>query len=252
MANPVPFPRAEASEGVPEPVTRRAPYQPALFSTRDLGRVVPIEAYKQRAAERRERAKEAESVAVHRRQTALPDPAIQTDLPFSQSAAVARQRVGISETRYSKAPVAIPVHRFMAAAIDFAMVAVVAGVLSVAVAMGAKNILVPGQPLYWFGGLGIGLAVAYKFFWAALDSDSPGLRWSQLKLLHFDGRAPSRAERAERIGWSMMSILAGGLGLLWSVVDEESLSWHDHSSKTFLTPFSAVNKVRHTIRGSVF
>ena len=241
--NMAPFPKAQAAEGVPEPVARRAPYQPALFPTRDLGRVVPIESYKQRAAERRERAKEAESAAAHQRKSGPPESAIQTDLPFSPTASNPAQR-GISEARYSKAPVAIPVHRLMAAAIDFAMVTVVAGILAVAVDLGARDTPLPGQPLYWFGGLGVALAIAYKLFWAAIDSDSPGLRWSQLKLLHFDGRTPSRTERAERIAWSMMSILAGGLGLLWSVVDEESLSWHDHSSKTFLTPFSGTNKVR--------
>ena len=100
-----PFAKTEASEGVPEAVTRRAPYQPALFPTRDLGRVVPIEAYKQRATERRERAKEAESFAAHQRQIAPPESAIQTDLPFSASASNPAQR-GISESRYSKAPVA--------------------------------------------------------------------------------------------------------------------------------------------------
>jgi hypothetical protein len=28
------------------------------------------------------------------------------------------------------------------------------------------------------------------------------------------------------------------LGLLWALVDEETLSWHDHSSKTFLTSYT--------------
>ena len=28
---------------------------------------------------------------------------------------------------------------------------------------------------------------------------------------------------------------SAGLGLLWSLADEESLTWHDHMSKTFPT-----------------
>ena len=233
------LPSREAVEAVPE-TTRRAPYQPALFATRDLGRVVPIEAYKQRAAERRDRAKEAESASVRH----SPPGPLQTDLPFSPmpggTVAAAAQRG--SEARYSKAPVAIPVHRLMAAAIDFGMVTVLAGVVSVLITLGARDGLLPEQPLYYFAGLAVTLAGLYKLLWAAVETDSPGLRWCQLKLLHFDGRTPSQQERLARIGWSLMSIMAGGLGLIWSLVDEESLTWHDHSSKTFLTPHSGETK----------
>ena len=241
---PAPYPPGETSEQIPEPPTqRKAPYQPALFSTRDLGRVVPIEAYQQRAAERRERAREAESVAARQPVRAA---SLQGNLPFNTPASAAvtggQRAAQLSETRFSKAPVAIPVHRVIAAAIDFGMVVVAAGAICVALALGAREGLLPGQPLYWFGGLAIALAALYKFFWAALDVDSPGIRWSQLKLLHFDGRTPLRAERIERIVWSFISILAGGLGLLWSLVDEESLTWHDHSSKTFLTPHAEAPK----------
>jgi uncharacterized RDD family membrane protein YckC len=236
-----PLPSNPTTEAVPE-APRRAPYQPALFTTRDLGRVVPIEAYKQRATERRERAKQAESAAAHLSQPS----AVQTDLPFSAASggpASQGQRAALSpEARFSKAPVAIPVHRMLAAAIDFGMVTVVAGVIGVLMAFGSGGAFMIGPPLYWFGGLALGFAVIYKVFWAAIETDSPGLRWCQLKLLHFDGRDPSRSERMERIAWSGLSIMAGGLGLVWSMVDEESLSWHDHSSKTFLTPYAGILK----------
>ena len=234
---PAPTPSA-VTETIPEPI-RRAPYQPALFAARDLGRVVPIEDYKQRAAERRERAKHAESALAHQ-----PGP-LQTDLPFAAAtlnAAARRGNSGSSEARFSEAPVAIPVHRLMAAAIDFGMVMVVAGVICLLIAFGANNGFLPGSPQYWFVGLGLGLSGLYKLFWAAVDADSPGLRWCQLRLLHFDGREPVRGERLARIAWALMSIMAGGLGLIWALVDEESLSWHDHSSKTFLTPHSQTKK----------
>lgn len=225
----------EATESIPEP-TRRAPYQPALFTTRDLGRIVPIEAYKQRAAERRERARQAESVTASGRYGASGP--LQPDLPFPPSAPSVAAR-SLAEARYSKAPVAIPVHRLMAAAIDFGMVIVVAGILCAIVLFSLEPGHQPRQPLLWFAGSAVVLAGLYKLLWASLEMDSPGLRWCHLKLLHFDGRTPTRRERTLRIAWSMMSIMAGGLGLVWSLVDEESLSWHDHSSKTFLTPHSS-------------
>ena len=242
--------REAVTDQVPEPA-RRAPYQPALFPTRDLGRVVPIEAYKQRAAERRERAQEAESSVVTRQSAAGAAAAMQTDFPFTSTAAHAAVPSGrmaasarLSEARFSEAPVANPVHRIMAAGIDFSMVMVAAGVTCLIAAFGAREQFLPGSPQQWFAGLALLLACVYKLFWAALDTDSPGLRWCQLRLLHFDGRDPARRERMARVAWSLLSIMAGGLGLIWCLVDEESLTWHDHSSKTFLTPFSRTPPAR--------
>ena len=252
-----PQPSAEAVEYV-EPVPqapKRAPYQPALFNSRDLGRVVPIEAYQARAAERSERAKQAERA---NRQAPAPLPAgaalEQTNFSFPASAApsVAQPARGpasllrdpaASQARYSQAPVAIPMHRAMAAAIDLGMVMVAAGTLCLLIAFGSGSWTLPGKPLYWFAGVSGVLAVIYKLVWAAADADSPGLRWCQLKLLHFDGREPVRRERLERIASSLLSVMAGGLGLIWALVDEESLCWHDHSSRTFLTPFSRESRV---------
>ncbi len=37
---------------------------------------------------------------------------------------------------------------------------------------------------------------------------------------------------------AFLSLMAGGIGLLWGLVDEETLTWHDHISKTFPTPVS--------------
>ena len=204
--------------------------------------MVPIEDYKQRAAERRVRAQDAESALARH-----PGP-LQTDLPFAAATpGAAGRRVGsgtsgISDARFSEAPVAIPVHRLMAAAIDFGMVMVATGVICLLIAFGANNGFLPGSAQYWFLGLGLALSGVYKLFWAAVDTDSPGLRWCQLRLLHFDGRDPVRGERFARIAWALMSVMAGGLGLIWALVDEESLSWHDHSSKTFLTPHSQNKK----------
>ena len=33
----------------------------------------------------------------------------------------------------------------------------------------------------------------------------------------------------------ILSLASAGVGLLWALVDEESLTWHDHISKTFPT-----------------
>ena len=38
------------------------------------------------------------------------------------------------------------------------------------------------------------------------------------------------------VGWRHTFEIFGGLGLVWALVDEENLTWHDHISKTFPTP----------------
>jgi hypothetical protein len=52
----------------------------------------------------------------------------------------------------------------------------------------------------------------------------------------FDGRRPDREQRGVRQVAGLLSLLSAGLGLVWALVDEEKLTWHDHISKTFPTP----------------
>ncbi len=68
------------------------------------------------------------------------------------------------------------------------------------------------------------------------DTDSIGMRWVGLRLLNFDGMQPNRAERLHRVATSLISTAAAGLGLVWALVDEEKLTWHDHMSRTFPSP----------------
>lgn len=99
---------------------------------------------------------------------------------------------------------------------------------------------------YTFPALGLlagVFGVGYKLLWAFAEFDSPGQVWCQLRLLNFDGQKPSRNERIERIGWACVSVLPACLGLIWALVDEETLSWTDHSSQTFLTSFTSPNPV---------
>ena len=66
--------------------------------------------------------------------------------------------------------------------------------------------------------------------------DSPGKRWTHLRLTNFDGYPPDRMpHRLVRWAASTLSVAAVAAGVLWAMVDEESLTWHDHISKTFLT-----------------
>jgi uncharacterized RDD family membrane protein YckC len=61
------------------------------------------------------------------------------------------------------------------------------------------------------------------------------MRCAGLRLVDFDGNPPSPGRRYQRLVGSILSVLAGGMGLIWALVDEERLTWHDHISSTFPT-----------------
>jgi len=224
-------------EPVPErPTRRRSPYQPALFTTRDLGRVVPIEAYQVRpeALPGSRRGKRPG------REPQSPDGSVSLQQQtFQFAAATARAKAVAEPLRYTKAPVATATHRVLAAVLDQSLVMVAVGitasVIHTLIQMFLDAEFLSGNTLPFFGGLAVFFTVGYKLMWAMSGMESPGVKWAQLRLLNFDGLPATRQERWKRLAWSCLSVLPAGFGLLWALVDEEALSLHDHCSKTFYT-----------------
>jgi uncharacterized RDD family membrane protein YckC len=77
--------------------------------------------------------------------------------------------------------------------------------------------------------------VLYRGLFCLLNRDTPGMRIAGLRLVDFDGRTPRRHLRILRQFAGVLSLVSAGVGLLWALVDEESLTWHDHISQTFPT-----------------
>jgi uncharacterized RDD family membrane protein YckC len=75
----------------------------------------------------------------------------------------------------------------------------------------------------------------YKLLWTAAGRDSLGMRCAGIRLVDFDGNPPSQERRYHRLLGSLLSFLAAGVGLIWALVDEDGLTWHDHISSTFPT-----------------
>ena len=86
-----------------------------------------------------------------------------------------------------------------------------------------------------FGAMFLMIGFTYGLLFAWAGAETPGMRWTQLRLTTFDGFPPDRRQRLVRFGASCLSRCTL-LGLLWSLADEESLAWHDHISRTFPTP----------------
>jgi uncharacterized RDD family membrane protein YckC len=226
--SPIPVATADyAPEPVPEsvPARRAINWQPSLFSSREMPRVVPFESIApepiaprvQRSTPLRPRARK-----VHPGQGTL-------DLAPAHDMAV-------ETVIYCDAPVALPVHRVLAVVLDTGMVAVALGFFLLTFRLICGDIVLNSRTIALYLGIAVVFAILYKVLWAMADGDSVGLRWAHLKLVNFDGRPPDREQRLYRLASSFLSVFAVGLGLLWALADEESLTWHDHISRTFPTP----------------
>jgi uncharacterized RDD family membrane protein YckC len=132
-------------------------------------------------------------------------------------------------------PVATPTHRFVASAIDAAVILIGFGLLATTFRLlggsfGSGKIL-------WIG-IGSALTLTtmlYGLIWAIAGRETAGMHFTDLQLITFDGFPLDSRSRALRFVSTWLSFCSGGLGLFWAIADEENLTWHDHISKTFPT-----------------
>jgi uncharacterized RDD family membrane protein YckC len=137
---------------------------------------------------------------------------------------------------YCDAPVALPIHRLIAAAVDASIIAIALGVFLAIFYLSGGNVAWTKTTALVMLGAVWAVAQFYRLLWCLGDGDSPGMRFAGLRLVNFDGRLPDREQRGVRQAAYLLSMLSVGLGLIWALVDEENLTWHDHISKTFPTP----------------
>ncbi len=142
---------------------------------------------------------------------------------------------GIAPVIYCDAPVAMPAHRLIAAAVDASMVLLALGGFLGIFYLSGGQIELSRQNAPFFAGVVILLALFYRMLWCLGNGDTPGMRAMGLRLVDFDGRRPDRDQRGMRQLAALLSVVSAGLGLVWALVDEENLTWHDHISKTFPT-----------------
>ena len=125
----------------------------------------------------------------------------------------------------------------MAAAIDASIVTIAIALFGVVFRLAGGQFVFNATTLPCYAVVATALMVFYRLLWCLANGDSAGMRWTRLLLVNFDGQMPTRSQRLSRAASGFLSLAAGGLGLLWALVDEETLTWHDHISKTFPTPY---------------
>lgn len=223
------------------------PEQPPLFSTylqtARLGQnVIPFDRLQREAANRAPapppEAPKPPATPRVRRTAAHPPPAeTQGTLDFiaGMPAKGRRLKTDVDAQVFCDQPVATPTHRFVAAAIDGALILIGFGLLAVTFQLMGGSF--GSGRMLWIG-MGATLTLVTLFYgliWAVAGRETAGMRFTDLQLITFDGFPLDPRSRALRFASAWLSFCSGGLGLLWAVADEENLTWHDHISKTFPT-----------------
>jgi len=217
------------------PAKAPTPRQVPLFQERATGKIIPFVPPGSPAAAPVPEPQPKKPRAPARRTPPVND--AQPSLDFLPSAPPSARKLSttVEAVIYCDAPVAAPMHRALAAVLDGGMIVIGLGVfLSVFHWMGGA-LSINKLSLMMYGAAALIIALFYSALWAWAGGLSFGMRAASLTLISFDGYPPERGARWLRYLGGCLSYFACGLGILWALVDEESLSWQDHISKTFPT-----------------
>ena len=123
--------------------------------------------------------------------------------------------------------------RLMAATIDFALTVclVCAGTIGIAGHISHAPAVKISEMMAFSALLLTG--VLYQVFFLLATMSTPGMMYARISLCTFEDEHPTRAQLRDRLGALLVSLLPLGLGLAWSIFDEDRLCWHDRISRTY-------------------
>ena len=223
------------------------PVQGSLFWERPESKVIPFESFQTgpAGATPRPRTKAATASKTNSRRSTYVDEA-QGELDFLPPAPPKPRTLSttVEAVIYCEDPVASRLHRAVAAGLDWSMVLLAYGIFLLVYSLCGGEFLLDKVSLLLIGGVLPLLGCVYGFIWAVAGSETPGMRWANLRLTTFDGFRPEKDLRLMRFGGACLS-LCTLVGLLWSFADEESLTWPDHISGTFPTPTKIDSQIFH-------
>ncbi|HEY3441959.1 MAG TPA: RDD family protein [Paludibaculum sp.] len=138
-------------------------------------------------------------------------------------------------SRRSELPVAGLRFRAMAALFDAGFIFSLAGLCLLTVRLCLHTL--PAGPVAYgcYAAGALIIAAGYKLLYCFAGLTTLGQQGARLRIVSFDGHAPTRPQRMIRMTAGWVSLASAGMGILWALVDQETLSWHDHISQTFLT-----------------
>jgi uncharacterized RDD family membrane protein YckC len=77
------------------------------------------------------------------------------------------------------------------------------------------------------------LGLLYLLLFFTYSNATPGMRYARIGLCTFSDENPSRAAMRRRIFALALSSASLGLGVLWALLDDERLGWHDRISRMY-------------------
>jgi uncharacterized RDD family membrane protein YckC len=79
--------------------------------------------------------------------------------------------------------------------------------------------------------------VYFQYFalFTVFGGTTPGMMLRGLQVVSFDGESPAPAQMAWRSAGYILSAATCFIGFLWSMWDEDELTWHDRLSRTYLS-----------------
>ncbi|MGA2327132.1 MAG: RDD family protein [Bryobacteraceae bacterium] len=202
------------------------PRQPSLFPG-DRPKIIPFDSIGPGRPPREQLAR-----ARRPRQPAAPSGA---GARTGQQSLDLRPRDPRPQTVYDEAPIASTRVRLRAAFLDAALCAVGVGFAAAVFHLFGGAFALGRKTAVFYAGAVTAMLLAYHLFWCLLGRETAGMRCFRLRLLTFDGSPPGWRLRLFRFAATCLGLSAVGLGLVWALVDEEGLTWHDHMSKTFPT-----------------
>ncbi len=127
--------------------------------------------------------------------------------------------------------------RLLAAVVDVALVS--GALLAVAIPAVTRITELPSVRVMEFGSA-IALLLAcglHLTLFLTFAGATPGMRYARVCLCTFEGHLPARAQRWARLAAMPLSVLPVGIGIVWSIFDEDRLAWHDRLSQTYLRKY---------------
>jgi uncharacterized RDD family membrane protein YckC len=73
----------------------------------------------------------------------------------------------------------------------------------------------------------------YQLLFFTLTDQTPGMAYARISLCTFADDNPTRKAMRKRILAQALAVAPLGLGLLWALLDEDNLGWHDRISRMY-------------------
>ena len=160
----------------------------------------------------------------------------QAKIDFENTAPnLARRVSGARAVRRTAHESAAPLRRLISGVLDAAVVGLMLVPVAIVISSVFGHAWLGDKVKHFYCALGVVIFALYKVAWACVDEDSLGVQWCGLQLINFDHKLPSKRERFIRMAWAVLSTLPGGIGLIWAFVEQDKLTWHDVSTRTYLS-----------------